>query len=178
LGLQGMPRRYYTYPEAAGWGFWNFVETVGSFMIAASILVFMWNLVRSISRGREAGPDPWDARTLEWAMSSPPPHYNFAEVPEVRHRDELWHRKYAEDERGRPVPVVAGAENGHDHEAEEDEERHDIHMPDPSYFPLLAALGLPVIGYGLIYFWPVAIVGGLITLSGLFGWSLEPVAEE
>src|ERR671918_465139 len=176
LGLQGMPRRYYTYPEEAGWGFWNLIETVGSFVIAASILVFMVNLVRSMSRGREAGADPWDARTLEWSIPSPPPHYNFAEIPDVRHRDELWHRKYAEDERGRPVPVVAGAE--HHDEADEEEEHPDIHMPDPSYFPLLAALGLPVIGYGLIYFWPVAVMGGLITLAGPFGWSLEPVAEE
>jgi cytochrome c oxidase subunit 1 len=176
LGLQGMPRRYYTYTADAGWGFWNFIETIGSFVIAASILAFMVNVVRSMSRGREAGPDPWDARTLEWSIPSPPPHYNFAEIPEVRHRDELWHRKYAEDERGRPVPVVAGAANGGD-EPHEDE-HHDIHMPDPSFFPLLAALGIPVIGYGVIYFWPVAIVGGLITLAGLFGWSLEPVAEE
>jgi cytochrome c oxidase subunit 1 len=176
LGLQGMPRRYYTYPEEAGWGFWNFMETVGSFIIAASILVFMWNLVRSMSRGREAGADPWDARTLEWSIPSPPPHYNFAEVPEVHHRDQLWHRKYAEDERGRPVPVVAGAE--HEEEHAEDEEHLDVHMPDPSYFPLIAALGMPVIGYGLIYFWPLAVVGGLITLAGLFGWSLEPVAED
>jgi cytochrome c oxidase subunit 1 len=177
LGLQGMPRRYYTYPAEAGWGLWNFVETVGSFIIAASILVFMWNVVRSFSRGHEAGADPWDARTLEWSIPSPPPHYNFAEVPEARHRDELWHRKYAEDERGRPVPVVAGAESDEEHE-DEHEEDHDIHMPDPSFFPLLAALGLPVIGYGLIYLWPVAVVGGLITLAGLFGWSLEPVAED
>jgi cytochrome c oxidase subunit I len=178
LGLQGMRRRVPTYPEGVGWDFWNFVSTVGSFIIAASILAFMINVIRSITRGREAGADPWDARTLEWLTPSPPPHYNFAEVPVVRHRDEVWHRKYAEDERGRPVPVVAGAANGHDASEEDGEEHHDIHMPDPSFFPLLASLGIPVIGYGLIYWWPLAIVGGLITLGGLFGWSLEPVAEE
>jgi cytochrome c oxidase subunit 1 len=178
LGLQGMRRRVPTYPEGVGWDFWNFVSTVGSFIIAASILAFMINVIRSITRGREAGADPWDARTLEWLTPSPPPHYNFAEVPVVRHRDEVWHRKYAEDERGRPVPVVAGAANGHDDSEEDGEEHHDIHMPDPSFFPLLASLGIPVIGYGLIYWWPLAIVGGLITLGGLFGWSLEPVAEE
>jgi cytochrome c oxidase subunit 1 len=178
LGLQGMRRRVPTYPEGVGWDFWNFVSTVGSFIIAASILAFMINVIRSVTRGREAGADPWDARTLEWLTPSPPPHYNFAEVPVVRHRDEVWHRKYAEDERGRPVPVVAGASNGHDDSEEGEEEHHDIHMPDPSFFPLLASLGIPVIGYGLIYWWPLAIVGGLIVLGGLFGWSLEPVAEE
>jgi cytochrome c oxidase subunit I len=177
LGLQGMPRRYYTYPAEAGWGFWNFVETIGAFVIAASIAVFMVNVVLSLRRGREAGADPWDARTLEWSIPSPPPHYNFAEIPEVRHRDEFWHRKYTEDERGRPVPVVAGAANGDEHDEDGDEEHHDIHMPDPSYYPLLAALGLPVIGYGVIYFWPVAILGALISMGGLFGWGLEPVAE-
>jgi cytochrome c oxidase subunit I len=178
LGLQGMRRRVPTYPEGVGWDFWNLVSTVGSFIIAASILAFMINVIRSVTRGREAGADPWDARTLEWLTPSPPPHYNFAEVPVVRHRDEVWHRKYAEDERGRPVPVVAGASNGHDDSEEGEEEHHDIHMPDPSFFPLLASLGIPVIGYGLIYWWPLAIVGGLIVLGGLFGWSLEPVAEE
>jgi cytochrome c oxidase subunit 1 len=176
LGLQGMPRRYYRYPEGTGWDFWNLVATIGAFLIALSIAVFMVNVVRSLARGKKAGADPWDARTLEWATPSPPPHYNFAEVPTVRARDDLWHRKYSEDRGGRPVPVVAGAAEEVD-EAEE-EERHDIHMPDPSYFPLLAAAGLPFIGYGLIYHWSIAILGGLLTLAGLFGWSMEPVAEE
>jgi cytochrome c oxidase subunit 1 len=176
LGLQGMRRRIPTYAEGLGWDMWNLVATIGSFVIALSILVFMVNVVRSMTRGKEAGADPWDARTLEWAIPSPPPHYNFAEVPEVHHRDELWHRKYAEDEGGRPVPVVAGAADGHE---EEEEEHHDIHMPDPSYFPLLAAAGLPAIGYGLIYgWWAVVIAGALMTIGGLIGWSLEPVAEE
>jgi cytochrome c oxidase subunit 1 len=179
LGMQGMPRRYYTYPEGTGWDFWNLVATIGSFLIALSVAVFMVNVVRALMRGKESGADPWDGRTLEWSIPSPPPHYNFAEVPEVHHRDELWHRKYAEDERGRPVPVVAGAANGDPEPAEEGPEHPDIHMPDPSYFPVLAAAGLPAIGFGLIYdAWPVAVVGALVTLGGLFGWSLEPVAEE
>jgi cytochrome c oxidase subunit 1 len=177
LGLQGMPRRYYRYPEGTGWDFWNLVSTIGAFLIALSFAVFMVNVVRSLARGKKAGADPWDARTLEWATPSPPPHYNFAEVPTVRARDDLWHRKYSEDRGGRPVPVVAGAAE-HLDEAEEEEERHDIHMPDPSYFPLVAAAGLPFIGYGLIYHWSIAVLGGLLTLAGLFGWSMEPVAEE
>jgi cytochrome c oxidase subunit 1 len=177
LGLQGMPRRYYRYPEGTGWDFWNLVATIGAFLIAVSVAVFMVNVVRSLARGKKAGADPWDARTLEWSTPSPPPHYNFAEVPTVRARDDLWHRKYSEDRGGRPVPVVAGAAEATD-EAEDEEERHDIHMPDPSYFPLVAAAGLPFIGYGLIYHWSIAVFGGLLTLAGLFGWSMEPVAED
>jgi cytochrome c oxidase subunit 1 len=177
LGLQGMPRRYYRYPEGAGWDLWNLVASIGAFVIAASIVVFMVNVVRSVARGREAGADPWDARTLEWSMPSPPPHYNFAEVPVVKARDDLWHRKYAEDGGGRAVPVVAGAADTVEHD-EEEGEHPDIHMPDPSYFPLIAAAGLPLITYGLIYHWSLVIAGALVTALGLFGWGMEPVAEE
>jgi cytochrome c oxidase subunit I len=103
LGLQGMPRRVYTYPSGRGWDFWNLVSTIGSFMIAASIAVFIYNLWKS-RRNPKVGGDPWDARTLEWSIPSPPPEYNFAEVPLVTARDDFWHRKYGEDEEGRPVP--------------------------------------------------------------------------
>src|SRR5947209_10591646 len=66
LGLQGMPRRIYTYPSNRGWDFWNFFATIGSFVIALSVLVFIWNIIRTARRGEPAGIDPWDARTLEW----------------------------------------------------------------------------------------------------------------
>jgi cytochrome c oxidase subunit I len=103
LGLQGMPRRIYTYPEDHGWDFWNFISTIGSFVIAVSVLVFIYNLW--VSRKTEhVGDDPWDARTLEWSIPSPPPEYNFAEIPVVTARDDFWHQKYTEDESGRPVP--------------------------------------------------------------------------
>ena len=179
LGLQGMPRRIDTWSAGMGWELWNLVSSVWAFVIAASTLVFMWNAVRSAARGREAGADPWDARTLEWSIPSPPPHYNFAEVPHVHARDDFWHRKYSEDRTGRPVPVVAGAADTEEHaEGHDEEEGHGIHMPDPSYFPLLAAAGLPLIAYGLIFHWSLAVLGALLTMGGLFGWSLEPVAEE
>jgi cytochrome c oxidase subunit 1 len=177
LGLQGMPRRYYRYPEGTGWDFWNLVATIGAFIIAVSFAVFMVNVVRALARGKEAGADPWDARTLEWSIPSPPPHYNFAEIPQVKARDDLWHRKYSEDRTGHAVPVVAGAADTMERH-DEDEEHADIHMPDPSYFPLIAAAGLPLIGYGLIYHWSIAVLGALVSLLGLFGWSMEPVAEE
>ena len=176
LGLQGMPRRIYTYEAGLGLDLWNMVSTIGAFTIAASFIVFMVNIVRSLARGEEAGADPWDARTLEWTTSSPPPHYNFAEIPTVKARDDLWHRKYTEDPSGKPVPVVAGAAEAEAHPGED--EHHDIHMPDPSFWPIVAASGLPFIGYGIIFAWPWGVLGALLAVTGLFGWSLEPVAEE
>ncbi|MDQ4133369.1 MAG: cytochrome c oxidase subunit I [Actinomycetota bacterium] len=109
LGLQGMPRRVYTYPSGRGWDFWNMAATVGSFLIALGMLIFIINVIKTRRHGEEVGPDPWDARTLEWAIPSPPPEYNFAEIPQVTARDDFWHQKYVEDENGRPVPRTAPA---------------------------------------------------------------------
>ena len=177
LGLQGMPRRIQTYPDGYGWEGWNMVSTIGAFTIALSILVFILNAVVSRRRGREAGADPWDGRTLEWSTPSPPPEYNFAEIPLVEHRDEFWHRKYIESPEGEPARVFAGGANGDVEHAAHDE-GHGIHMPSPSYFPVVGALGAPIAAYGVMYS-PVLIIGGiLMTIVGLFGWAMEPSAEE
>ena len=85
------------------------MATIGAFTIALSILVFIINVIYSLRKGEIAGDDPWDARTLEWTIPSPPPPYNFAEIPQVHALDDFWHQKYAEDADGRPVPVPAGA---------------------------------------------------------------------
>ncbi len=178
LGLNGMPRRIYTYVEGMGWDFMNLLSTIGAFVIALSALVFIANVVITRRRGEEAGADPWDARTLEWSTTSPPPEYNFEEIPIVRHRDDFWHRKYIETPEGEPARVLAGgAVATHEHEA-----GHGIHMPSPSYFPIVAATGLPLLGYGVIYFnstgKALLVLGALVTMMGLFGWVLEPGAEE
>jgi cytochrome c oxidase subunit 1 len=96
-GLLGMPRRIYTYEPGRGWDVWNLITTVGVFFQAAGVLVFVLNLVTSWLSGEDAGNDPWDAWTLEWLTSSPPPEYNFADVPTVGSRRPLWDLKHPED---------------------------------------------------------------------------------
>jgi cytochrome c oxidase subunit 1 len=182
VGLDGMPRRIYTYPAGMGWDFWNAVETVGAFVIALGVLVFMYNVWRAMRHGEIAGNDPWDARTLEWSIPSPPPVYNFAEIPVVHARDDWWHHKYTETLDGRLVPIPAGAST--EYEAADFEatghalEGHQhIHIPSPSYYPFITALGLPIMGYGLIYFFPLVFVGLIVLLLGVYGWALEPTVH-
>jgi cytochrome c oxidase subunit 1 len=96
-GILGMPRRIYTYEPGRGWDIWNLIVTIGVAFQAAGILVFAANLVWSYFRGKRAGNDPWDAWTLEWSTSSPPPDYNYARVPSVCSRRPLWDLKHPED---------------------------------------------------------------------------------
>jgi cytochrome c oxidase subunit 1 len=96
-GVLGMPRRIYTYEPGRGWEIWNLIATLGAVIQGLAILIFVANLVLSYSRGTKAGNDPWDAWTLEWSVSSPPPSYNFASIPTVSSRRPLWDRKHPED---------------------------------------------------------------------------------
>ncbi|MGH9025050.1 MAG: cytochrome c oxidase subunit I, partial [Acidimicrobiia bacterium] len=172
LGLWGQPRRTYTYDEGLGWDFLNMLATVGAFIIAVSVLVFFVNAWTARRHGRPAPADAWDGRSLEWSIPSPPPEYNFAEIPTVESRDDFWHRKYAEDENGFPVRIPAGAANGGTHEP------HHIHMPAPSYYPLILAMGLPILGYAAVFQWVwLAPVGLLFVLYGMYAWAIEPASE-
>ena len=96
-GLLGMPRRIYTYDAGRGWETLNLISSIGALFQAAGILCFVVNIVRSRQKGKQAGDDPWDAWTLEWATTSPPPEYNFETLPEVRSRRPLWDLKHPED---------------------------------------------------------------------------------
>ena len=96
-GLLGMPRRIYTYPAGRGWESMNYIATLGVVIQAAAVLVFVWNVLYSLRSGRKAGNDPWDAWTLEWATTSPPPEYNFESLPVVRSSRPLWDLKHPDD---------------------------------------------------------------------------------
>jgi cytochrome c oxidase subunit 1 len=127
------------------------------------MLFFVINLIQSLRNGKAAGHDPWDAPTLEWTISSPPPDYNFAEIPHVEGRDPYWTIKRRAEAAGQPV---AGPEALVDPST--------IHMPSPSYWPVVAATGVVIIAAGLLTHYGVSFVGGLITMIGVIGWSNEP----
>jgi cytochrome c oxidase subunit 1 len=176
VGLEGMPRRTYTYGAGLGWDVLNKLETIGGFTIALSVLIFIVNVIRTQTRGERCEEDPWDARTLEWTTSSPPPEYNFAEIPIVTNRDEFWHRKYTEDEDGRLVRLPSGGADTL--VAEKPESPSHIHMPSPSYWPLIFAIGLPILGYGFVFKnWWILGVGVVWLMFGMTGWATEPSTE-
>jgi cytochrome c oxidase subunit I len=106
LGLAGMPRRVFTYPDLPGWGWMNMVSTIGAFFMAAASILFVGNLLKSLVRGKPAGDNPWNAWTLEWATTSPPPHENFDALPSIRSRRPLW--DYTNPDRPDPVVPVRG----------------------------------------------------------------------
>ncbi|RLT35127.1 MAG: cytochrome c oxidase subunit I [Chloroflexi bacterium] len=155
LGLVGMPRRIYTYDNDLGWGFWNMFETVGAFVIAASVLLFVINFFRTMQQEPTASDNPWDAPTLEWATSSPPPEHDFDVIPVVRARDPLWYNR------------------DHNIQAEQPTGEH-IHLPPPSYYPLLLAVGVSVLAVGPISHIAFTALGAVIAVYGIWGWALEP----
>jgi cytochrome c oxidase subunit I len=96
-GLLGMPRRIYTYEPSRGWETLNLIVTIGAFIQGIAVLIFVCNMIFSYWKGPKAGNDPWDAWTLEWLTTSPPPEYNFATLPVVKSRRPLWDLKHPED---------------------------------------------------------------------------------
>jgi cytochrome c oxidase subunit I len=179
LGFEGQPRRTYTYPSGMGWDTLNLLATIGAFIIALSVLVFLVNVIFTARRGERASSDPWDARTLEWSIPSPPPEYNFAVVPVVTSLDDYWHRKYTEDDEGRLVKLPAGGADGADgDQLPANFDPHSIHMPSPSYWPLIFAVSLPIMGYGFVFKnWFLLAGGVVVAFFGLLGWGIEPPTE-
>jgi cytochrome c oxidase subunit I len=174
VGLNGMPRRIYTYAEGFGWEGLNLLSTLGYFIIFVGVVVFIVNFFRSVRSGEEAGNDPWDAPGVEWSISSPPPAYNFARIPRIVGRDHYWIVKRRAEAEGQPI---TGPEPHVD--------PRTIHMPSPSYWPIVVSFGLAWLAAGLLipfpldYIkYPISIIGGIITILGVIGWSNEPPAAE
>ena len=185
LGMQGQPRRMVVWPDKiTGDGFfdlafWNQVATWGSFMIATGVLLFVINIFYTHKKAAPAPLDPWDARTLEWLTTSPPKVHNFDAIPTVHALDEVFHRKYEEQDTPNGPRLVKVKSLEQVLAEEEAKAEKDIHLPSPSYWPIVLAFGLPIMAYGLIYNLLLTVVGGAIVLLGSFGWVLEPsVAEE
>ena len=177
LGLQGQPRRMYQWTEArAGEGFfnlafWNMIASIGSFILAVGILMFLINVWVTWRNPTKAPLDPWDARSLEWMTTNPPKEHNFDVIPTVHHLDEFFHRKYEEDATTHTMKQVATAEELMA-EQERNADKH-IHMPSPSYWPIVLAFALPIITFGIIYSYLISVVGGVIVLFAAYGWALE-----
>ena len=175
VGLNGMPRRIYTYAEDMGWESSNLAATIGGFIIALSVLVFLVNVILSKRKKQNAGGDPWDARTLEWSIASPPPHYNFVEIPKVNNIDDWWYKKY-------PELLESNSQNIKKKKIEvEDSSNVDeskIHMPDLSYYPLIIGIGLTIAALGVMYTYALVAIGLIMVFWGSIGWSTEPVNED
>jgi cytochrome c oxidase subunit 1 len=141
-------------------------------------LINVWVTHRPGSRTPPAPLDPWDARSLEWLTTSPPKPHNFDRTPTVHALDEVFHRKYEDVGEGDEhiYEQVATLE-----ELVEEEERNadaHIHLPAPSYWPIVLAFSMPVIAYGVIYHSLLIVVGGAIAVLAMFGWALEPADAE
>jgi cytochrome c oxidase subunit I len=166
LGLMGMPRRVYTYQPEMGWGPMNMLVTIGAFVFFASFLLLAFNVWRSLRDGQLAGGNPWNAGTLEWATSSPPPAYNFAHIPVCTGREPLWQTP--------DTPVAAGLRVDKREVlvttlVDGEPDLRDS-SPEPSIWPLVAAVATSVTLLASI-FTPWAIVWGLLPVgAALTGW--------
>jgi len=172
LGLQGMSRRIYTYDAGYGFDLWNKVATVGAFVLASSVFLFIFNIFYSRSKAKSlppVGADPWDARTIEWMIPSPVPEYNFDPIPTVTRVDDFWYRKYGETKDGKLVRIAATEDV-----VQKLSDGKHIHLPSPSYWPIVSAFGMPIVAYGLIFNLWLCLIGGIIVVGGIYGWVLEP----
>jgi cytochrome c oxidase subunit 1 len=170
LGLLGMPRRIYTYDPNLGWDTLNLIETVGAFLIALAVLIFIWNVIKSIRTGELSGPDPWDGQTLEWTVASPAPRHNFSKIPEVHSRRPAWDLKYGGLPNGKPVMPISVDEphnNGSSHA--------ENAMPEYSFYPIIFGFGFFLLAFGLIYLtiWLI-LIGLAIMFYAVTGWAYEP----
>ena len=179
VGLLGMPRRVYTYPEGLGWGPYNLAETIGAFVTTAGILLLFANLAVSYFRGPPAGADPWHGPTLEWSVSSPPPEYNFPVIPKVSSPYPNWDEGDRLEDRRRLERGVLVLQRGHQQPLTTTVDgvfAEVIEMPHGSPWPVVLALCMSL-GFTMLVIHSYAIAGGFAGLCAvaLLAWhSREP----
>jgi cytochrome c oxidase subunit 1 len=163
-GMLGMSRRIYTYGSGQGWDTFNLVSSLGSYLLGVAMLVFVWNFFTSRKRGAVAGPNPWHAPTLEWSIPSPPPEYNFAQVPQVHSRYPLWDRKVG-DEDHPAVNLLEGRSP----------EQMGVIVPYNTIKPMLVAIGMVTMFCGLMWYHPLIYIGAAVMVGSLYWWLLSPM---
>ncbi|WP_375257307.1 cytochrome c oxidase subunit I [Citreimonas sp.] len=179
-GLRGMPRRIATYPEGIGWDRLNMLSSIGAYILAAGVALFVWDFVRHFHQGPRAPRNPWGASTLEWLYKPVAPGYNFRAIPEIRSREPLWDQPELTD---RPGHDVVGALRAcPDHRREtigsdpvSGEPIQILRLPHPTWTPLISAFGV-ALGFGATLaslYWLTA-VGFAIALAGITAWVWEP----
>lgn len=152
LGVLGMPRRVFTYMPGQGLELGNLISTIGALLMGLGTIAFLLNIFTTNRKPKNAPADPWDGRTLEWTIPSPPPEYNFAQTPLVRGMDALWTEKMKGSRTMKPAEPLG-----------------DIHMPSPSILPFMMSVGLFIAGFGFMYHYTlVAIIGLIITIACMF----------
>jgi len=159
VGVDGMPRRIYNYWESDGWTTWNLVASLGSFLLGASVLIFIYNFIKSKRSGEVAGDDPWDGQTLEWATSSPPPPQDFERIPPVTSQRPFWDIKYNNAPRNDGPPEY-------------------VLLPTPTIWPLVCSAGIGIFWLGMLIpgaFPTLNIAGLLVFLVALYVWLFSPL---
>jgi cytochrome c oxidase subunit 1 len=175
LGLNGMPRRTFTYDGNLGWNSANYIATIGALILGVGIFIYFAVMVYTYFKGEKVGKDVWDARTLEWSLPNPPPEYNYRVIPTVHARDAFWYMKQNQEQ-------IAKEDATH---AKEEAAHGGIHMPHQSIYPFVASLGMLIAGIGISVmdndptpgFWGkkigVTMIGGVVMLVGIYFWALE-----
>lgn len=171
LGLLGMPRRVWTYLPGQGFDTMNVVSSIGAFLMGIGTIIFIVNVIVSAANKKPVADDPWeDGRSLEWSIPSPPPEYNFKQLPLVRSYDAWWNEKQKGNTEMPPAEPVG-----------------PIHMPSPSILPLVMSVGLFAAALGFMYDHLVIAIGGLVVTFGCMflrsvfddhGFHIEPEEQE
>lgn len=173
-GLLGMPRRVYTYPSGLGWDIPNLITTIGAYVLALGVLLYVINVLKSWRSGALAGPNPWDGPTLEWATPSPPPPYNFAVLPAVASRHPLWEDRLDEGMGASMIRKGATLADGKETlgvSAVDAEPDVILKMPEDTLLPLLLAIALACGFVGMLLLnLAVAVVAAVFTVLLIAAW--------